>query len=68
MLALLGRAAQDMPVPRDKLRALLQKDDAAATDCFQAPEAVLRRALGRQFEALQQAVLAFDFDGALALL
>ncbi|RFO94843.1 hypothetical protein DIC66_21480 [Rhodoferax lacus] len=66
--AALGQVAQDRPVPWDKLRALLQKDDAAATDCFQESEAAFMRALGPQFDALQQAMQAFDFEGALALL
>jgi two-component system sensor histidine kinase/response regulator len=66
--ALPGQAAQDRPVPWDKLRALLQKDDAAATDCFQESEAAFRHALGAQFEAMQQAMQAFDFEAALALL
>ncbi len=60
--------AADLPRLYATLRALLQADDASAADCLLESQAALRRALGPQFEALEQAVNRFDFDVALGLL
>ena len=51
-----------------KLVQLLQDNDADAADLLQLHEALLRGLLAAQYGALQQAIQAFDFDTALALL
>jgi two-component system sensor histidine kinase/response regulator len=61
-------AGEDLPQLCEKLRALLQQDDAAAADCLQEFEPAFRRAMGSRFEALKKAVQAFEFEAALGLL
>ena len=58
----------ELPALVERLRALLQTDDAAAVDLLQAFEPALQRATGVRFAALAQAIQGFDFDTALGLL
>jgi two-component system sensor histidine kinase/response regulator len=51
-----------------ELRALLASDDAAALEVLAQQRASLQQVLGARFEVLAQAVAAFDFGAALAVL
>lgn len=51
-----------------RLAQLLQDADGGAADCLQEFESAFKQAMGPQFEGIQQAVNAFEFDDALAQL
>jgi CheY-like chemotaxis protein len=48
-----------------RLAQLLQDADGGAADCLQEFESAFKQAMGPQFEGIQQAVNAFEFDDAL---
>ena len=52
----------------DTLRAFMEICDTRAHEVWEAEAALLRTALGAHATPVYRALLAFDFDGALALL
>jgi PAS domain S-box-containing protein len=53
---------------RERLMALLQQHDTECQSLLESQQALLRAALAADYEAVEQAILAFDFDTALELL